>query len=55
MPGHATTLIIAITAGVSAEEKAACIEAGMNDFLSKPFDTDSLYAMLLRNLEQRSA
>jgi PAS domain S-box-containing protein len=54
MPGHATTLIIAITAGVSAEEKAACIDAGMNDFLGKPFDTDSLYAMLLRNLEQRS-
>ena len=55
LPGHEATPIIAITAGVFAEDRVACIEAGMDDFLSKPFDLEGLYSMLLRLLESRSA
>jgi signal transduction histidine kinase/ActR/RegA family two-component response regulator len=55
LPGYETTPIIAITAGVFAEDRSACIEAGMDDFLSKPFELEGLYATLLRSLESRSA
>jgi PAS domain S-box-containing protein len=50
MPGYQHTPIIAMTANVFAEDKAACFEAGMNDFLIKPFDPDALYAILLHGL-----
>ncbi|MCX7179243.1 MAG: ATP-binding protein [Proteobacteria bacterium] len=36
IPGYRETPIIAMTANVFAEDKACCIEAGMNDFLIKP-------------------
>jgi PAS domain S-box-containing protein len=52
IPGYRQTPIIAITASAFDEDKAACIKAGMNDFLSKPFNPDTLYAMLLQNLSQ---
>lgn len=44
--GRAPTRIIALTAGISEEERKACAEAGMDDFLGKPFTFDSLRAML---------
>jgi PAS domain S-box-containing protein len=50
MPGYGHTPIIAMTANVFAEDRAACFEAGMSDFLIKPFDPDDLYAILLRGL-----
>ena len=50
MPGYRHTPIIAMTANAFAEDKAHCIEAGMNDFLIKPFNPDELYAILLRAL-----
>ena len=34
--------IIAITANASEEDKNTCIEAGMNDFISKPFKPEEL-------------
>ena len=50
MPGYRRTPIIAMTANAFAEDKAACLEAGMNDVLIKPFSPDALYAILLRGL-----
>ena len=47
------TPIIAMTANAFAEDKAQCFEAGMNDFLIKPFAPNELYAILLRALSRR--
>jgi PAS domain S-box-containing protein len=35
--------IIAITANASEEDKAKCLEAGMDDFVPKPFRTEELF------------
>ena len=39
--------IIAMSAGVMESERSACLEAGMNDFIGKPFDVDKLYAAIV--------
>ena len=40
--------IIAMTANVLPEDKEACFNAGMNDFISKPFKLESLTDVLKR-------
>jgi PAS domain S-box-containing protein len=53
LPGYQDTPIIAMTANAFVEDKARCLEGGMNDFLIKPFSPDELFATLLRALNQR--
>jgi PAS domain S-box-containing protein len=55
IPGFQATPIIAMTANVFAEDKARCFDAGMDDFLIKPFDPDTLFATLLRALMRGDA
>ncbi|TVT72197.1 MAG: PAS domain S-box protein [Denitromonas halophila] len=43
--------ILAMTANAFAEDRQRCTEAGMNDYLSKPFEPEQLYAVLRRWLD----
>ncbi len=52
LPGHAATPIIAMTANAFAEDKVRCLVAGMNDFVSKPFEPATLFASLLAWLDR---
>ncbi|MCC5936082.1 MAG: response regulator [Lunatimonas sp.] len=44
--------IIALTATALTEEKERCIQAGMDDFLTKPIKQEALYTLLMRYLYQ---
>lgn len=49
--GHnAGTPVIALTANAKKSEIARCQEAGMNDFISKPFDKERLLAVIRQHL-----
>jgi CheY-like chemotaxis protein len=46
--GRTTLPIIAMTANAMASDRAACLDAGMDDHVGKPFDLDHLVGTLLR-------
>ncbi len=47
MPQHATLPIIALTANAFAEDRQACVDAGMSDYLAKPVMPQQLFNCLL--------
>jgi len=53
-PQFKTLPILAMTANVMAADREKCIEAGMNDHVSKPIDPDELFAALLRWIKPRA-
>ncbi|HMC17394.1 MAG TPA: response regulator [Albitalea sp.] len=53
--GRPRTPIIAVTASAMDEDRRRCIEAGMDDYLSKPLRARELLHALERHLPQRQA
>jgi CheY-like chemotaxis protein len=51
IPMHQKTPILAMTANAFAEDKANCFAAGMDAFLTKPFEPRQLFTILLLWLE----
>jgi two-component system sensor histidine kinase/response regulator len=47
--------VIAMTAHALVEERQRCLDAGMNDHVSKPIDPDALFATLARWAKPRKA
>ena len=52
LPGGADIPIVALTADAFLEDKEKCFAAGMTDFVSKPVDPDTLYAVLAKYLPE---
>ena len=44
-----------MTANAFSEDRARCLAAGMDDFVSKPVDPDILFAVILKHLSRGKA
>jgi signal transduction histidine kinase/CheY-like chemotaxis protein len=53
--GYDEVPIIAMTANAFAEDRARCLDAGMNDYIAKPVNPDNLFAIMLKWLRLREA
>ena len=53
--GLQTLPIVAITANVQAQERQRCFDAGMDDFLGKPFAKDELLRVLTQWIRPKAA
>jgi len=54
LPNYETIPIIALTAGTVVGEKEKCIDAGMNDYISKPVDKENLATIMEHWLTKNS-
>jgi len=54
LPGYRNVPILAMTANAFQEDRQRCLEAGMNDFISKPVLSNGLYETLLKWLTPSS-
>ncbi|WP_080241316.1 ATP-binding protein [Spirosoma rigui] len=52
---HLKTPIIAMTAHALASEREQCLQAGMNDFISKPFQPRALQQLILKHVRNAPA
>ena len=50
LPGGTELLIVALTANAFTQDKAACLEAGMDGFLAKPVHAAELFTTLLSGM-----
>ncbi len=53
--GYPPIPIVAMTADVFPEDKAACFAAGMNDYIAKPIMADNLYQTLSKWIKDRAS
>jgi len=52
--GRALPPIVAVTANAFPEDRRRCLEAGLDDYLAKPFDRGELEALITRRLKRRT-
>ena len=52
LPGCAALPILALTANAFVEDRHRCLDAGMDDFITKPVEADQLADRLLAWLER---
>lgn len=54
LPNCRDVPVVAMTANAFFQDKAACVAAGMDDFLIKPFNPDELFDVMLRWFSRRA-
>jgi len=55
LPGCENLPIIALTANAFEEDREECRKAGMSEFMSKPFESETLFSVILKILQPEPA